>query len=204
MRIAVISPHADDAIWSVGEHMLSRPDDRFTILNVCGEIPPARTGFAEKYETLLAEHEEACIRGGWERIDGPFYDDAVRSESYRSTFSSYLPRWLEGALCGKLTSVDFFDEWWLPAGIHHPDHINVRLAAFTLTRPSVPFCVYEELPYRVLYPREAIMRVEGTELTGFGPLGPQLEAKRRLASVYVSQIGPEVERCIYVPERLWR
>ena len=30
-----------------------------------------------------------------------------------------------------------------------------------------------------------------------------LDAKRRLCNVYESQIGPDIERSLYVHERLW-
>lgn len=210
MKIAVISPHVDDAVFSVGEHMLSRPDDEFTIVSACGVVP-LDGQFIGKYKRLLAEHAEACERGGWEMANGNFVDDAV-TKDYLSPHTGdlqELTEWHAETLQrrGVAVSIDKFDEWWVPFGIHHPDHRHVRHAVGQINRPTARVMFYEELPYRVLYPKEATQLTANSlcaEIVGFGPLGQQLEAKQRLCRVYASQIGPDIERSLYAPERLWR
>lgn len=212
MRIAVISPHVDDAVFSVGEHMLSRPDDEFTVVCPCASMfLPAEEPDHSKYRTLLAEHDNAMARGGWKALNGPFFDDGARSRGNGRDMLdlklwNVLEIWLSSALQATSDSAfrDLFDEWWVPFGIFHPDHIDVAMAAARISRPTARFSVYEELPYRVKHPEQAPLVTGRYELTGFGPLGEQLDAKRRLCNVYASQIGPDIERCLYAPERLWR
>lgn len=175
-------------MFSVAEHMLSRPDWEFTIITPCAGIPPDEAG-AAKYRTLLAEHGEVCEATGWKQANGPFLDDV------------YGPDNLDGLgvwLCGGLQPgrSDWYDEWWAPMGIHHPDHREVRRVAGRIGRPTARFLEYEELPYRVLYPPQG-----RGGLIGYDP--SMLERKRELCRMYASQIGPEIERCLYVPERLW-
>lgn len=219
-RIAVISPHLDDAVFSVGEHMLSRPDDEFTIVCPCGEVP-AREPHRSKYEILLAEHAEVCDRMGWRAINGPFDDDAAAAGVDEDGAPNGqglddqvgLVHWLAAVLQNTSDSAfrDKFDEWWVPAGIHHPDHIETREAVDDIGRATARIAYYEELPYRVRYPWGAYCRERGLmdsgkgwQLTGWGPLGEQLEAKRRLCHLYASQIGPDIERHLYADERLWQ
>lgn len=201
-RIAVISPHLDDAVFSVGEHMLSRPDDQFTIVTPCGSIP-AREPHRSKYRTLLAEHAVVCSRMGWEAINGLFLDDAAAADepdvSEMEDCIHLLEVWLSAVLR------DLFDEWWVPMGIYHPDHVAVSIASQRLIRHHCGVAIYEELPYRVRWPN-LVSRDQGwtKSIADHGPLGPQLQAKRRLCNLYASQIGPDIERHLYADERLWR
>ncbi len=189
MNVAVISPHLDDAVFSVAEHMLSHPDWKFTIITPCAGIPPDATGEA-KYLRLLAEHDEVCEAGGWNYVNGPFLDDVYGPDNLNG-----LGVWLRRVL--RHGPSDQYDEWWVPMGIHHPDHLEVRRVAGRIGRPTARFLEYEELPYRVLYPPS-----RGRDgLIGYDP--SMLERKRELCRMYASQIGPEIERCLYVPERLW-
>lgn len=199
MKVAVISPHLDDAVFSVAEHMLSRPDWEFTIITPCAGTPPDEAGEA-KYLRLLAEHDEVCEAGGWEQRNGGFLDDVYPASEGGLNYS--FPSWLQQVLqieyAGR--TVDWYDEWWVPMGIHHPDHLEVRRVVGRIGRPAARFLEYEELPYRVLYPFE-VSRVDPMVLIGYDP--SMLERKRELCRMYASQIGPEIERCLYVPERLW-
>lgn len=196
MKIAVISPHLDDAVFSVAEHMLSRPDDQFCIVTPCGGIDGPDDAYRAKYLRLHREHRDVLMATGWGATDGAFLDDAAGPDGLRNVQS-----WLEHVL--QEGGRDLFDEWWVPFGIHHPDHIAVHAACARIGRPSARYVLYEELPYRVLYPPMILppIALQG-EMDGYDP--SMLERKRELCRLYVSQIGPEVERCLYVPERLWR
>lgn len=189
MKVAVISPHLDDAVFSVAEHMLSRPDWEFTIITPCARIPPDPAGEA-KYLRLLDEHDEVCRAGKWNYVNGPFLDDVYGPDNLDG-----LVTWLRSVVLGQ-----HFDEMWVPYGTHHPDHVEVMEAAEWLIDEVPRYCIYEELPYRVLYPFE-VSRVDPMVLIGYDP--SMLERKRELCRMYASQIGPEIERCLYVPERLW-
>lgn len=186
MRVAVISPHLDDAVFSVAEHMLSRPDWQFEIVCPFAGVPDDDAGRA-KYETLLAEHQAVIDATGWSKRNGPFLDDVYGAAAHD------VVDWLNDVLPGQ------FSEWWAPVGIHHPDHKIIRQIIGHMGRPTEGLSWYEELPYRVLYPAEFGMH--SRELVGYDP--SMLERKKELCRMYASQIGPDIERCLYVPERLW-
>lgn len=204
MRVAVIGPHLDDHVFSVGEHMLARPDDDFWLITLAAEIPTMEP-HQSKYGRLRDEHQAACNRMGWQQINGGFVDDAVPPNGWNLPLTvERVEDWL--TLC---LGQGQADEVWAPFGIRHPDHRVVAEACRNIAGRN--WCWYEELPYRVDTPMEAHIRfgqlsdLFGTlNLVGFGPLGEQLDAKRRLCNVYASQIGPDIERCLYAPERLWR
>lgn len=187
MRVAVISPHLDDAVFSVAENMLSRPDWHFDIVCPFGGIPDDPAG-KTKYERLLEEHYQVLDATGWGHRTGPFLDDV-----YGPVDMIELRVWF-----GEQLSCNY-DAWWSPRGIHHPDHCHVAEVIRALGRPRESLSIYEELPYRVLYPGKYGLR--SGELMGYDPA--MLDQKKILCRMYASQIGPDVERCLYVPERLW-
>lgn len=196
-KVAVLSPHLDDAAFSCAETMLSRPDLDFTI--VC---PYAWSTAAtdEKYNRLHAEHNAVLSATGWHSINGEMLDDGHEEVAHLSPRSraTSISVWLSGV-------VDAFDEWWVPLGIHHPDHVACRAGFGDVRHPDAPVVAYEELPYRVLYPMlaEALaVRLPATaSLVGSSGHLPE---KRRLVRMYESQVGPELERHVYAHERLWR
>jgi LmbE family N-acetylglucosaminyl deacetylase len=185
--IGVVSPHLDDAVFSVAEHMIGH--DPVTIICPFGGVPEDEAG-RTKYLTLLTEHADVCNAFGWGSSVGPFLDDVyIETRSIR-----LLDEWLSQTLKG-------FDEVWFPFGIHHPDHRLVAKACRSFWNgDGIGVCVYEELPYRVLYPDLSPMHTIG-ELLGYTP---RLEQKKAACRTYASQINDDIERCLYVPERLWR
>lgn len=196
-KVAVISPHCDDAAFSVAEHMLSREQDSFTIMCPLNGIPTYGKGI-EKHQTLLEEHVAVCRAGRWARIDGEYLDDVYKDDH---TIDD-LDRWFRARQLGD------YDQVWLPAGIHHPDHVMVREACDMAIRhvgASVKRFMYEELPYRVLYPELAITVVNFyphlPDLVGYDP--KVLTRKKELCRMYASQVDAQLERHIYATERLW-
>jgi LmbE family N-acetylglucosaminyl deacetylase len=192
MRVAVISPHLDDAVFSVAEHMLSRPDWEFTIVTPFGGQPldePHRS----KYLILHDEHQRVCEYAGWDFTNGPFLDDAAAgSEPWHEEL---LSDWLHGV------TKDFDSLWW-PVGIRHPDHRAVRYAlhsSVVLDAVVDRLWLYEELPYRVLYP--FCPDSDFGTIIGYDP--SNLHKKRELCRMYASQVDDQLERCLYAPERLW-
>jgi LmbE family N-acetylglucosaminyl deacetylase len=202
MKIAVIQPHYDDAAFSVGELMLDRRSrgDQITIVTVFGGIPPAVVhGVANphflKWDVLSREHASVCRMFGFDEINLSFLDDAARGgvEVDDAALRNDLRQLLVGT---------GFDQWWVPYGIHHPDHVDVRFACNRIGRPSEAFLLYEELPYRVLYPPQVWLG-SYRRLAGYDP--KWLVEKRVMVRQYASQLreGEEAERCLWVPERLW-
>ena len=186
MKVAVISPHLDDAVFSVAEHMLSRPDWEFTIVCPFGGQPldePHRS----KYLILHDEHQRVCEFAGWDFTNGPYLDDAARG----GLIGDEVDDWLDETL----GMADFGDIWW-PFGIHHPDH--VECAPYGAGRKVQT--MYEELPYRVLYPWYVALDRTHT-LQGYDP--SNLNKKRELCRMYASQVDDQLERTLYAPERLW-
>lgn len=187
VKIAVISPHADDAIFSCAEHMLSRPEHEFTIITPFMGIPEGEP-HRSKYITLTQEHFAACTAGGWGIINGPFFDDAVpEKQPVPYALDAWLDLWLRN---------DDFEMVWVPWGIHHPDHLQVVRSL----APTIPQVVYEELPYFDLYPAP-----RGAE-AGMVPLtyDPMMTGrKRELCRMYASQVDEQLEQHLYHPERIW-
>lgn len=179
--------------------MLSRPEHEYTIITPFGGQPfeePHRS----KYLILHDEHQRVCEFAGWDFINGTMGDDAARPFPWNNDDSEWLVEWLTETL------VDF-DEWWVPLGIHHPDHIMVRSACAGIGRPTAKYRLYEELPYRVLYPPPhdrvagALGRGLQSGLHGYDP--SNLQRKKELCRMYVSQVDDQLERCLFAPERLW-
>lgn len=184
MSLAVLSPHLDDAAFSLAEHLSVRPDA--TIITPFGATPSDMVGKL-KYNKLHYEHGNACKLLKAHIVNGPFLDDV-----YADTRDiTNLTDWVADALQG-------FDEVWFPIGIHHPDHLLTTTATWR-NISAQKFALYEELPYRVLYPHTPLGEywyVDGSPSA--------LEFKRKVCRMYESQIGPDIERCLYAPERLWR
>lgn len=201
MRIAVLQPHLDDAVFSVGEHMLARPDDEFWLITPATSIPLMEP-HQSKYNVLRAEHADVCRRMGWQQINGGFVDDAVPPNAWNVPMTvERVEDWLHLSLGDGQA-----DEVWAPFGIRHPDHRVVAEACRNIAGRN--WCWYEELPYRVDTPMEGYIGL-GRLTDLFGTLRlrgynlDNLESKRRLCHTYASQIGPDVERSLYVHERLW-
>lgn len=197
-KVAVLSPHLDDALFSCAETMLSRPDLDFTIVCPYGGFTQDTV---DKYSRLLTEHAAVLDETGWEGVHGFLLDDGHPGVSpwYIDDRAAEVLEFLT-----VFQSLDSYDEWWVPLGIHHPDHVACR-AAFDRLAPAAQVVVYEELPYRVLYPTLAgalTMRLPvSASLVGSSGHLPE---KQRLVRMYESQVGPELERHVYAHERLWR
>lgn len=199
MRHVILSPHHDDALFSVGETMMQMigQDEQVTVATPFAGVPTDEWGRA-KATRLEKEHAEVmtAMRARW--VNGRWLDDCYPQENHDG-----LTRWISNLM-------NEADTIWVPVGIHHPDHLTVASSArhaYQASRHRPRLVVYEELPYRVLYPSHAVARlaewadVEGHEMVGHSH---HLEAKRDLCRRYESQMGEDIERCLFVPERAWR
>jgi len=197
MDILILQPHADDAVWSMAEHMLTWQEDGhyLAVATVFGaavrHTDPARE---EKHRVLDAEHGAVLRAMGITMVsNGPFSDDGWG-----------LPRPLDLDLrtyVGSLLSHPF-DVIVAPTGIWHPDHVQLGLNMqnYTWQSPRRQTWIYDELPYYVQHPELATMCLPAVGHR------EHLARKKELCRMYASQLNPPdtVERCIYAPERVWK
>jgi LmbE family N-acetylglucosaminyl deacetylase len=148
-RVAVLSPHLDDAVlssWSV-----LRRGEAVRVVNVCTAIPEPGppppwdrlTGARDRAERMrerLQEDREALAAAGCEAIHLGFLDHQYRAAAPLD--EQELAASIEEA-------APHASELWAPAGIGgHPDHVQVRDAAIALAeRGGVALRLYAELPY---------------------------------------------------------
>lgn len=143
MKIAILSPHTDDGIFSLGNYIqrLKNAEDQVTIISVFSGIPPISLDKGKGYDKhalLRTEHEAACNLLKVKFINGDFLDDVYSPRPDDVDVYDWLLKKLKG-----------FDEVIAPLGIHHPDHIQLARIA---KKYKLADRWYAELPYRVLYP----------------------------------------------------
>lgn len=189
MRILIVSPHDDDAIWSLGEYIATWVEDGhdITILTVFGGMPEDNKG-KTKHSLMRWEHKQACAAIGvrQERLD--FLDSVYEP-----------PPSVVGVVEALKPHLAGFDIVVGPAGIHHPDHLLVRDALEYLRTSGQRLFVYDEIPYYVEYPHLSAWNMEPAGM----PRRSNLMIKKLACSFYKSQIDEYVERMLFVPERLW-
>lgn len=141
----VISPHSDDAIFSIGSYLSTKID--VIIMSPFMGIPNDEIGKV-KHITLNYEHNLACQSMLAKHIDGQFLDDV-----YEDRDLSNLKPWFDMNILEDETI-------YVPLGIHHPDHVMVSnlIVELLLERKYKEWYFYEELPYKNIYPSKAIDR----------------------------------------------
>lgn len=205
MRLAVISPHLDDAAYSVGQILAGQGDA--TIFTALAGVPvddghltpyDKMCGFttsAQAVRVRLDENERACkvlevghVEGGW--FDG----------QYDQPFSAFdVDRWLTERLAG-------FDAALIPVGIGHPDHQRIAHVALASTI-GIRTGVYLECPWYVRHPRDSIHALD--QLAARWPIIPadmpvgDRAVKAAAVECYTSQLGPDMRAHVYAPEHVW-
>lgn len=196
MSTVVISPHTDDALFSIGAY-LSHLDDEVTIAAPMAGIPADEAGHV-KHVTLRAEHERATSHALTypKLLNGDFLDDVADDRPP----VAMLTAWLRGAITGA-------DNVFVPVGIHHPDHVMVSDAMIGLLAGHPRVCFYEELPYRLLYPELLpARRVDIVSALGYydvETIWPN-PIKERAVRLYESQVDDELIVKLMSPEHIWR
>lgn len=194
MPVVVFSPHTDDAIFSIGAHMLDL--DEVTVVSPMAAIPPDPAG-RTKHETLRAEHRLACDHLGLLHVEGPFFDDVYPPARPRD-----VAFWMKQFLGPEVIA-------YIPFGIHHPDHLLVSdlLIRMLPDTASETIRFYEELPYRIDHPAKASDRFDHIrEVVGplVGLIDPLDHTEKRTAvELYASQVDASVLRRVMVAERVW-
>ena len=194
MRILVLQPHADDAVWSIAEHMLTWLEDGHQVevfTTHGGKVP----GQEAKHTTLRKEHRSVMQKMGCEDFYcQSFFDDAWDERPAASAWAGEV-----ADLIFEQTSKP--DVLVGPVGAHHPDHQVIAWVTHALERRWLTYAWwYEELPYYVLYPADRKPLGRRVELQGHND---HFTEKKELCRMYRSQWAPHLERTVFAPERLW-
>lgn len=201
MTTLVISPHLDDAVFSLGGWIAGESD--VIVATVFAGVPaegvdPITEGFAsgaQEVEARRAEDLVACHAVGASAVQGPFLDGPYNGHA--EIDESDVARWI-------VSLERVFDVSVLvrPVGVRHPQHVATARAAALSHRPGVTRLVYAELPYSVLWP-ELVPEVAGLPVDL-----EQDEAraawKQAACARYVSQYPGTDRDALRSPERLWR
>jgi LmbE family N-acetylglucosaminyl deacetylase len=165
---------------------------------VFGAVPEG----AKKEEILFEEHDAAMTALG---LDGFYALDFTDSAWQKAGSNDSMFRfWEVGPALGRAITelVKDVDVICWPTGIHHPDHRLVSRAGRNAVTGPWRTWVYDELPYFVLYPDEAMGPGSHLQLERVGSRD-FYERKQRLVQCYRSQIDDALVRCVMVPERVW-
>lgn len=192
----VISPHLDDAVFSVGAILAAHPGS--TVVTVFAGIPPERTlttydrsaGFSSSADAVRArraEDHDALALLAAKSIHGDFLDDPYRDPREDPTVD--VANWLR-----EVVPAD--DVILAPVGIHHPDHIITADACEVLG----PSHRYAELPYFMQYPDQGQAAAHGDRVT-FAAAGRNV--KRRAVERYKSQMNLGTRLSIEAEETVW-
>lgn len=205
----VVSPHLDDAVFSVGQ-VIGGCVGPVKVLTVFAGYPDPvvvtpfdeSAGFAGSTDAVGArrlEDRDAC-----QRLDANWSHKTMLDDQYRDGPVDRVE--LTQMLSHAPGDVILF-----PIGLGHPDHTAVAdccLAAIRTWKASQVW-VYEELPYRVHRPDLVHERLTLLEDEGFNPQLQDLPQcgyaqKQEAVECYQSQLNEMTRRCVYVPERTWR
>jgi LmbE family N-acetylglucosaminyl deacetylase len=222
-RIAVISPHFDDAAMGAG-HLLASYDDT-TVVTVLGGRPPAYPdvptewdalgGFAAGDDVVAVRREEDAaamevLESGYRWLE--FSDHQYLDPPDRPTPADVAP-----VLAATIADLDptavFF-----PMGLGNPDHVMVHDACLLVGQEQpgrVWFCYedhgYKHLPGLLAWRVAKLLRAQPWPTPAIVPHVPDEERKRRAIWCYTSQIAPlEQDHALSarmegrVPEQFWR
>jgi LmbE family N-acetylglucosaminyl deacetylase len=208
----VVSPHLDDALLSMGGWLAWHPGA--LVVTLFAGSPHERVplsgwdrkcGFETGREAMLArriEDRRAATMLAARTIHLPLLDG-----QYRNTVpydEGVLDAALVGALHDVAPSIVF-----VPLGIGHDDHIAAgRACRRVFAGAPYSVIVYEEIPYRVDMPAEAVHTLDSLDVEWWQEAPPDArlaaEGKRRACSRYASQIWAIPPWALDVPERMWR
>ncbi len=184
MTVVVVSPHLDDAVFSCGTFIAAAAiTGPVRVLTVCAGVPEA--GFVTQLDAAagFTTSREAVLRRCDEDRDAarvlgfnPVHLDVLDAQYDRDD-----PLDRAGRIATELRSwLDPGDVVVCPVGIRHIDHVHVAAAC-----KGHAAWLYEELPYRVLWPEMMPARF------GFDAdvTLPPSAVKRQAVECYRSQIG---------------
>ena len=192
MNSVIFSPHTDDAIFSLGDHITDSVD--FTIASAFAGIPTDTFGY-NKHTLLRKEHESACNLIDARVINGDLLDDVYGKQDER-----LLVDWIFNVIIN-------FDKIYIPLGIHHPDHIFLSDVLFNLiSKFNKTYFIYAELPYKILYPELYEIRLDSfkSKLNLQNIFVDFTKKKTKSVKEYKSQIENNLIEKLIVQEEVWR
>lgn len=204
--IVVVSPHLDDAVFSVGQFLAGRSDA--VVVTVFAGIPDPtwpltaydrKCGFDSSTDAVLTRRAEdaaalAILNATPVHLD--FFDHQYQQSNSATAMIDAV-----AAVVAKVKP-----EYVLaPLGLLHPDHEMTTVVV--LGGVSAPIVFYEELPYRVDHPEAVTAALEGLTgpqpaFIGTGPLERKLTAMWHYRS-QVALIEFSNVHSMLVPERFW-
>lgn len=207
IRTLVVSPHLDDAVFSAGEFLATRPESVVVTMLAGAPEPPQVTtwdtgcGFASSQESLeerRAEDEAAlaeldAVPVHLDFLDGQYEpsDIVEMAQAVRDIVDEHRPDMVVG-----------------PLGVRHDDHQRVRDAVLAADL-DVPLYLYADLPYSSYRPRDAwrarlAIRRRGFSLRSDPMGGGACDRKAAAVRCYPTQVKHFDIDKILVPERFWR
>ena len=192
MNSVIFSPHTDDAIFSLGDHITDSVD--FTIASAFAGIPTDAFGY-NKHTVLRKEHENACNLIDVQTINGDLLDDVYGKQDER-----FLVDWISNIIVN-------FDKIYIPLGIHHPDHIFLSDVLFNLiSKFNKTYFIYAELPYKTLYPELYEIRLDSfkSKLNLQNIFVDFTKKKTKSVEEYKSQLENNLIEKLIVQEEVWR
>jgi LmbE family N-acetylglucosaminyl deacetylase len=198
LTVVILSPHTDDAIFSLGQHLTTLDSDvPLVIASVFAGIPEDDAGH-RKHKRLRAEHELACEIIGASEWNGEYLDDVYQPRPSVTEVRDWIVK--------AVTELDA-TVVYIPLGIHHPDHVAVTVAATRTPQIAPTIRLYADLPYHTDYPGLAAVRLAQAEET-LGPLKPltltgDRDWKLDAVHAYQSQIDMSVIGRVMVDEHVW-
>jgi LmbE family N-acetylglucosaminyl deacetylase len=161
----VLSPHPDDAVWSVGGRIArwrtaGEPVTVLTVFDGPGPDPPLERAAAAAVTARRTEDDQALASLGVRRVSVGLPDAILRADGGIPRYPTAL------RLFGRLHPADLpllpvvaaaVRAACGPAAVlhsplaagRHVDHVLVRRAADLLRRPACPVHYYEDFPYRL-------------------------------------------------------
>ena len=192
MSNLIFCPHTDDAIFSLGDYIFD--NNSFTIASAFSGVPTDIIGY-KKHTLLRKEHQEACELIGAKIINNDLLDDVYGKQDEQLLFA-----WIK-------STINNFNNIYIPLGIHHPDHIFLSDKLFEIMDLyNKKYFIYAELPYRILYPELYQERIDKFKSKG------KLEeitikfTKNKINAVekYKSQIDNNLIEKLIIEEKLWK
>jgi LmbE family N-acetylglucosaminyl deacetylase len=199
--LVVISPHLDDAVFSCGALLAERECRVFTI---CAGIPAetvapgifdAAAGLASAADAIRARRaEDDCAAEvlGMEVVHLDALEDQYRADT---------PPTIAEAVTEALMGLDEHDIVLAPLGLRHPDH--VRVAKAVRAQAPAQTWLYEELPYRALWPQYVAPAIKAAACSAateyFADIAPPI--KHRALQCYPSQLVGMDTQPLLLPER---
>jgi len=222
-RIAVVSPHFDDAVLGATDLLLTYPDS--AVITVFGGWPPAyppeptswdAAGGFEAGDDVVAvrrrEDDEAMALLNAHAVRLEFADHQYLVPEERAAAAEVALALGEALVTLDPTAV------FLPMGLANPDHV-VAHEAGRLVRDRHPertwFCYedhgYKHLPGLLAWRVARLLRTGLWPTPAVVPVEPDMARKRQAISCYRSQLAP-LERdhalserlAANVPEQFWR